>query len=136
MTLLSHYSNVSLICISTLLYDTFVIFWMSLYNCPLVSLSVMYCVIDSRVYLSFLNTIPIILSRPFVLVISMMLDMRCYFDQFPLYIKSLYVIVFVIDAFYLLYMYYYLLLLMITHGELAIFIYIMLHIINMDVIIY
>ena len=32
--------------------------------------------------------------------------------------------------------YYYLLLLIISHGKLAIFIYIMLHVINMDVIIY
>ena len=115
MPLLSHYSNVSLICISTLLYDTFVIFWMSLYNCPLVNLSVIYCVIDSRVYLSFLNvnTVSIILSRLLGLMIGILLDMRCYFAQFPLYIKSWYVIVFVLDAIHLLY-YYYLLLLIIV----------------------
>ena len=68
-----------------------------------------------------------------MLVLSIMLDMRCYSAQFSLYIKSWYVIVFVLDAIHLLY-YYYLLLLMISHGELAIFIYIMLHIINMDAI--
>ena len=122
MPLLSHYSNVSLICISTLLYDTFVIFWMSLYNCPLVSLSVIYCVIDSRVYLSFLNvnTVSIILSRPLGLVISMMLDMRCYFAQFPL-ISSLSMSLpfFLMPSSY--YYYYYLQLLMISNGELAIF---------------
>ena len=103
------------------------------------SLSVIYCVIDSRVYLSFLNvnTVSIILSRLLGLVIGILLDMRCYFAQFPLYIKSWYVIVFVLDAIHLLYYYYYyLLLLIISHGELAIFIYIMLHIINMDVTIY
>ena len=83
------------------------------------------------VCLLFMFIIFLILSRPFVLVISMMLDMRCYFAQFSLYIKSWYVIVFVLDTVHLLY-YYYLLLLMISHGELAIFIYIMLHIINMD----
>ena len=58
----------------------------------------------------------------------------CYFAQFPLYIKSWYVIVFVIDAIHLLY-YYYLLLIDYSHGELAIFSYIMLHIINMDTMI-
>ena len=45
----------------------------------------------------------------FGLVIGILLDMRCYFAQFPLYIKSWYVIVFVLDAIHLLY-YYYLLL--------------------------